>query len=101
MGKSPVHRASTEGLPALGRDLWGKGWHGQLPADWEQCRSLTDQEKLVIRARYFDGLTLAATGALWGVGQERARQVESRALRRLRWFYTKGSGQPQPGTTDA
>ena len=46
--------------------------------------ALTDREREVLRMRYVDGLTYEATGKAYGVTRERIRQVESKALRKLR-----------------
>lgn len=52
---------------------------------------LTERERRVIRARFgFDrpegkGETLAAIGKLFCVQKERIRQIEGKALRKLRW----------------
>lgn len=40
--------------------------------------------RLVLRTRFFDGKTLDETGQLLGVTRERARQIESQALRSIR-----------------
>jgi len=48
--------------------------------------ALAERERVVIRARFVDDLTLEQTGALLGVTKERARQIEADALVRLRLF---------------
>ena len=53
---------------------------------------LSDREKRVIRLRYgFDGepLTLKDTGKVLGVTRERIRQIEIRALRKMKYIATK------------
>jgi len=54
----------------------------------EILRHLTDREQIVIRARYgLDGegpRTLQQIGEDCGVSRERIRQIEARAIRRLR-----------------
>ena len=52
--------------------------------------SLTPREKLVIRLRYGQEMTLKEVGEVIGVKQERARQIEGKALRKL--LYPKGAG---------
>jgi RNA polymerase primary sigma factor len=51
-------------------------------------RSLSQREEQVVRIRYgfFDGVarTLAQTGGLFGISRERVRQIEARALQKLR-----------------
>ncbi len=51
-------------------------------------RSLTQREEQIVRIRYgfYDGLTrsLAQTGGLFGISRERVRQIEARALQKLR-----------------
>ena len=51
-------------------------------------RSLSQREEQVLRIRYgfLDGVsrTLAQTGGHFGISRERVRQIESRALEKLR-----------------
>ena len=51
-------------------------------------RSLSQREEQVVRIRYgfYDGVarTLAQTGGLFGISRERVRQIEARALQKLR-----------------
>jgi RNA polymerase primary sigma factor len=51
-------------------------------------RSLSQREEQIVRIRYgfYDGLTrtLAQTGGLFGISRERVRQIEARALQKLR-----------------
>jgi len=44
-------------------------------------RALQPREQEIIQARFFDGLTLKDAGERVGVGSERARQIEARALK--------------------
>jgi len=66
-------------------------------------RRLPLGEERILRIRYgfFDGVahTLADTGARFGISRERVRQIESRALARLRRFLGEGAseGAPSPG----
>lgn len=50
----------------------------------ETIDRLTPQEQAVVRARFFDEKTLEETGERIGRTKERVRQIEHRALRRLR-----------------
>lgn len=52
--------------------------------------SMTPREKSVIRMRYGQEMTLEAVGNEIGVKKERVRQIEAKALRKLR--YTEGAG---------
>ena len=60
-----------------------------IPSEMElylaMCVStLTDREQYVIHQRYFEQKTLKEVGQLIGTQQERARQIEAKALRKLR-----------------
>lgn len=46
--------------------------------------TLTDRERKVLKYRFSDLLTYEKTGKLFGVTRERIRQVEAKALRKLR-----------------
>lgn len=46
--------------------------------------TLTLRENRVITARFFDELTLDQTGKIYGISRERVRQIEAKALRKLR-----------------
>lgn len=50
----------------------------------ETIGGLSEELQAVIQYRYFDGLTLKETGQRLGVGIERARQLEAKAMRKLR-----------------
>lgn len=45
---------------------------------------LTEREKKVLMCRYYEQKSLAETGKVFGVTQERIRQVEAKAIRKLR-----------------
>jgi hypothetical protein len=47
-------------------------------------KTLTEQEQEVIKRRFFYSETLASIGKVIGVNPERVRQVEAKALRKLR-----------------
>ena len=46
--------------------------------------TLTPREELVIRKRFFDGETLREVGLKIGTGAQRAREIEAKALRKLK-----------------
>ena len=45
---------------------------------------LTSREAKVLRLRFYEDMTLAAIGEQFGVQKERVRQIEAKALRKLR-----------------
>jgi len=45
---------------------------------------LTDRERKVLLGRYWDNRTLEEVGAAVGLTRERVRQIQNRALRKLR-----------------
>ena len=51
---------------------------------WIAVDNLLQDQTAAIRLRYIDGLTLEKTGQALGVNRERARQLESKAMRILR-----------------
>ena len=66
-------------------------------------RSLSQREEQILRIRYgfFDGVarTLAQTGAHFGISRERVRQIESRALGKLRRALEYHEIERATGTT--
>lgn len=50
----------------------------------ETVAELTDREQEILKYRFKEGLTLKVTGERIGVSMERIRQVEAKALRKLR-----------------
>jgi RNA polymerase sigma factor (sigma-70 family) len=46
---------------------------------------LNEQESEVIQQRFFSNASLGETGRVLGVGRERIRQIEAKALRKLRY----------------
>jgi RNA polymerase primary sigma factor len=46
--------------------------------------ALTERERMVLRHRFWDGLTLDESGRMIGADRERVRQIEAKALRKLR-----------------
>jgi RNA polymerase sigma factor (sigma-70 family) len=57
----------------------------------KEINKLTERERDVLKKRFKDGLTLQAIGELHGVSGSRIRQIESRALRKLRRPGTYGN----------
>lgn len=51
---------------------------------FEALTTLTSREEKVIKMRFFDDMTLEEVGLHFGVGKERVRQIEGKALRKLR-----------------
>ena len=51
---------------------------------WIAVDQLPDNLPEVLRHRYIDGMTLKETGQSMGVGIERVRQIEYKAMRKLR-----------------
>jgi RNA polymerase sigma factor (sigma-70 family) len=66
-------------------------------------RSLAQREEQVLRIRYgfHDGIarTLAETGEHFGITRERVRQIEARALEKLRRTLALEAGHPDSGET--
>ena len=76
------------------------GWRESDPLDHisEECEAdialclsgLTDREKDVIRKRYIRQMTFDDIGKEFGVGKERVRQIEAKAMRKLNHPYNDG-----------
>ena len=66
-------------------------------------RSLSQREEQVLRIRYgfFDGVarTLAETGEQFGITRERVRQIEARALDKLRRAFEYAGVEPRSADT--
>ena len=45
---------------------------------------LTEKEQKILRMRYCDGMTLVEIGQRFGVTRERIRQIEAKALRKMK-----------------
>jgi DNA-directed RNA polymerase sigma subunit (sigma70/sigma32) len=56
---------------------------GRIIAEY-MTEALTNREMLMIRMRFWGDLTLEESGIKMGVTRERARQIEMKALRKLR-----------------
>jgi len=57
---------------------------------------LRDREAAVIRARFFGEATLRGAGGLLGVSRERIRQIESKALSKIRRSYLRLDSENLP-----
>ena len=51
----------------------------------EVLGTLTERERAVLKARFWEGKTQSATGREFGVGGERVHKIEAKALRKLRY----------------
>ena len=91
LGETPL---SVEGLVELQLE------HEKLD---RLLRSLSQREEQILRIRYgfYDGVarTLAQTGAHFGISRERVRQIESRALGKLRRALEYHEIERATGTT--
>jgi RNA polymerase sigma factor (sigma-70 family) len=58
---------------------------------------LNDREKTVIHLRFWEGKTLDEVGRDMGMYAESARQIEARALRKMRWSISKVSSRKDWG----
>lgn len=70
-------------------DIFGREWEYPRPADFDGSleyvlHSLTERERRVLDFRYKDGLTFEAIGKRECVTRERIRQINAKALRKLR-----------------
>lgn len=50
---------------------------------------MSEYEKVILKARFFDGFTLAKAGDILGVTKERARQLEGKALEKICHSFIK------------
>ncbi len=101
--------SSLEAFDQLSSEDLGDAPHSverlvELQLEHEQLdrmlRSLSQREEQVLRIRYgfVDGVarTLAQTGEHFGISRERVRQIEARALDKLRRAFEYSSGAPAP-----
>jgi len=58
---------------------------------------LNDRERIIIKERRLqeDGVTLESLGERFGVSKERVRQLETRALKKMRHWITEQANQPE------
>lgn len=77
----PVHaKEDIREYQKVLKEYWK--YYGHEP--WIAVDQLPDNLPEVIRHRYIDGMTLKETGQRMGVGIERVRQIEAKAMRTLR-----------------
>ena len=76
----------SDGFPLnLAQDiLGGDALKIYIPGVAVALETLTEREADILRKRYRDKMTLRAIGDIQGVGQERIRQIEAKALRKMR-----------------
>lgn len=72
-------------------DIFGGEWEFPRPADFDGSleyvlHSLTDRERRVLDFRYKDGLTFEEIGKRECVTRERIRQINTKAIRKMRHF---------------
>lgn len=63
---------------------WNHVFSVYVPGFLESLKDLTERERKVIDYRFRQGMTLRETGEQFGVQAERIRQVEARAIRKMR-----------------
>jgi RNA polymerase sigma factor (sigma-70 family) len=84
--RDPVHNADRFGSahdePYDHDDDYDKSELKRVMA--KQMSNLGDQEQEILKARYWDNLTYAEIGAELRISAERVRQVEAKALRKLK-----------------
>ena len=88
----PTNRIASfvEHAQLSGRDTLQLGPGEECPqSEMEQTLdevlgTLTDRERSVLKARFWEGKTLEETGREHNIGGSRARQIEAKALRKLR-----------------
>ena len=66
------------------REAKEKLYEVYLPGLMESMKTLSDREQKVLELRYLHGLNLEQCGYRFGVTRERIRQVEAKALRKMR-----------------
>lgn len=86
--RSRSHKGRKE-LPELHEVQADHRTNGCASADtmeiWDELlRRLTDRERFLIELRYREGLTLFETGEVLGITRERVRQLELKAIDKLR-----------------
>lgn len=64
-------------------------WRVDIPAFREWITRLNDREQRVLELRYQFGLTLDESAAVLGITRERIRQIQMKALRKLRYHSVR------------
>lgn len=75
-----ISRAEHDGVAAIEAKLFVERL---LP-------KLTEREQAVLHMRFYEGMTLEETGVVINTQRERVRQIESKALRKLKRFSGEG-----------
>jgi len=55
-----------------------------IPGVDKALATLTEREADILKMRYSEKMTLKQIGKIYGIGQERVRQIEAKALRKMR-----------------
>lgn len=102
-GETIEDPAAAQAFQQAENDIYTEELHTTLETAMTQ--HLTEREAAVLRRRYYDGQSLRAIGEELGVQQERIRQIERRACRKLsglpsiqRWHDETISTQAWRGT---
>lgn len=102
-GETIEDPAATQAFQTAEDNLYTEELHNAL--EDAMTKHLTEREANVLRRRYYDGQSLRAIGEELGVQQERIRQIERRACRKLsglpsiqRWHDETISTQAWRGT---
>jgi RNA polymerase sigma factor (sigma-70 family) len=90
----PIYNDGEETAKDLlvSEDLWADEKYFQSQVEYmirNVFDCLNDRERKVIRLRFWDGFTLENAGLKIGSGKERTRQIEAKALRKLRGAFRK------------
>ena len=80
-GETIEDPAAVQAFQQTEDDIYTEELHTALETAMTQ--HLTEREAAVLRSRYYDGQSLRAIGEELGVQQERIRQIERRACRKL------------------
>lgn len=80
-GETIEDPAATQAFQTAEDNLYTEELHNAL--EDAMTKHLTEREAHVLRRRYYDGQSLRAIGEELGVQQERIRQIERRACRKL------------------
>ena len=82
MGRYPWNLAAAVGQ--IDEENYEKLYEIYIPGVLASVQDLTEREQKVIELRFLHYWTLRDTGGVLGVGPERIRQIEAKAIRKLR-----------------